>query len=239
MHQSDAEIARIRSAYKSYLENPETISRWTADSSYKRCASDERLKVTDELLTTCGLAISRSEILEVGCWTGGTLDELQRLGASASRLHAVDLMEEAVAEARKRLPHSDIRSGNAETLPYAEGTMDLVVQSTAFSSILDQELAVRIAKEMLRVLTSTGAILWYDLRQPNPWNQNVRAYTRREIRSLFPGMQMTARTLTLNPKIGHYWPTMSPTTYRLLSSLPATQSHSMAVLTRRPIGSNG
>jgi ubiquinone/menaquinone biosynthesis C-methylase UbiE len=239
MSQSDAEIRRIRSAYKSYLSDSETISRWTADSAYKRCAARERLGIARELLWNAGLDISQTEILEVGCWTGGTLEELQQLGASPERLHAIDLMEEAVTEARKRVPLADLRMGNAETLPYSDGTMGLVVQSTAFSSILDVELARRIAKEMLRVLTPSGAILWYDLRQPNPWNRNVKAYTRREMQSLFPGTQMTVQTLTLNPKIGHRLAAMSPFTYRAISSLPALRSHLMAIIRRIPIGSNG
>jgi len=52
----------------------------------------------------------------------------------------------------------DFRCGNAEELPYEDESFDIVMQFTVFTSILDNEMKIRIAKEMLRVLKPKGIL---------------------------------------------------------------------------------
>src|SRR5437588_12704571 len=119
MNRSETEISRIRQVYGGYLADTALLGRWSADSAYKRHASRERLELVGHALREAGIAELRSaEILEVGCWTGGTLLEFIAMGAAPERLHGIDLMEAAIAEARQRVPAATFTIGNAEKLPY-------------------------------------------------------------------------------------------------------------------------
>jgi hypothetical protein len=46
-------------------------------------------------------------------------------------------------------------------------------------------MARNVARSMIRVLRPGGAVIWYDIRYPNPWNHHLRALTKGRIRRLF------------------------------------------------------
>jgi len=71
-------------------------------------------------------------------------------------------------------------------LEFDDGTFDIVFQSMVFTSVLDQEIRQQIAHEMLRVVKKDGVIIWYDFFFANPWNPDVRAVRKAEIKQLFP-----------------------------------------------------
>lgn len=150
------------------------------------------------------------EILEVGCGGGGVLRELLYLGANPRRLHGVDLLEKRLQYARERLPHSDIICVDAQNLPYADHSFRLVIQFTAFSSLLDEAVKRHVAREMLRVLHNPdGMILWYDFWL-NPTNKETRGIRPAEIRQLFPNCHFDFQRITLAPPIArrlvpHSW----------------------------------
>ena len=54
------------------------------------------------------------------------------------------------------------------------------MQSTCFTSILDQEMKKSIAREVLRVLKDEGIILWYDFRYNNPKNPDVKGIEKKK-----------------------------------------------------------
>jgi ubiquinone/menaquinone biosynthesis C-methylase UbiE len=148
-------------------------------------------------------------ILEVGCGSGGWLPTFEGWGAERGDLAGVDLDEARVGRARQRLsslrdeegvllaPGADIRQGDASSLPWADASFDLVVQSTVFSSVLDPTMKRALADEMLRVLRPSGLLFWYDFFFDNPWNPNVRGVGRQEVRSLFPACTIRLRRATL------------------------------------------
>jgi hypothetical protein len=59
--------------------------------------------------------------------------------------------------------HADLNfvEANGEQ-PFPAAQFDIVLAFTAFSSILDQSIATRIATEITRVLATGGVIIWYD-----------------------------------------------------------------------------
>lgn len=61
-------------------------------------------------------------ILDAGCGTGGFFDELSRRGAVVG----VDVSRHALKLARRRGPH-EVVQGSVSALPFASGSMDLVV----------------------------------------------------------------------------------------------------------------
>jgi hypothetical protein len=86
---------------------------------------------------------------------------------------------------------------------------------------------------MARVLAADGAIVWLEHRHPNPWNPQVRAYTLRHLRRLFPGFVIRARSISPLPplvrRLGRATPVVAP----LLERVPPLRVDFLAVL-RRP-----
>jgi SAM-dependent methyltransferase len=105
-----------------------------------------------KLGATCEKDLHELDILDVGCGSGGDLVRLVGHDADPARMHGIDLRAEVIATARQRLPSVDLRVANAAELPHPDRSMDLILQSTVLSSILDAGLRRRIAAEMMRVI---------------------------------------------------------------------------------------
>jgi ubiquinone/menaquinone biosynthesis C-methylase UbiE len=139
-------------------------------------------------------------LLEVGCGNGGVLLEYLSFGASPTRLYGVDLLRDRLQEAHGRLPHLPLACADGQSLPYPAQCFDLLLQYTAFSSILDDGVKANLGREMLRVLKPNGLILWYDFWL-NPTNPQTRGIRPAEIRKLFPGCRYEFHRITLAPPV--------------------------------------
>ena len=172
-------------------------------------------------------------VLEVGCGAGQLPADLETLGASRERLAGIDLVPERVAAARARLQGADIREGSAASLPWPDRSFDLVVQSMMLSSILDQDVRARAAREMARALAPGGLVLSYDFFVRSPGNPGVRPLTRDELSKLFPGFELRWRRVTLAPPLVRLLvPRLRPIA-AALQALRIFDTHAMAVLRRR------
>lgn len=195
----------------------------------------ERARGLLGLLRSTGFRTLRSaRVLEVGCGDGQLLTELITWGARPEDLTGVDLLPARIAEARSRCP-ADVRleTGRATALCFADGTFDIVLQATVFSSILDPEVRRCVAAEMLRVTKPRGLILWYDFFVNNPRNPDVRAVTRPEIRRLFPNCAVTLRRLSLAPPIARAVAPRSSLLCRLLGTVPLLCTHYVGLIRPR------
>lgn len=162
-------------------------------------AFQQRQRETLKLLRQAGMSnLSRSRLLEVGCGRGGVLAEYIFYGASS--LFGIDLLTDRVIEAKERLPQAVYSCADGQRLPFAAHSFDLVLQYTAFSSVLDNTVKANMAHEMLRVLRPAGVIIWYDFWL-NPTNPQTRGIRPAEIRRLFPNCAYTFRRITLAPPI--------------------------------------
>src|SRR5207249_1518533 len=112
-------------------------------------------------------------------------------------LVGIDLSAERIGTARATYPDFTFVDGNAEHLPFRDHSFDIVLAFTIFSSILDRTMAKNIAREIARVLAKQGAVVWHDMRYPNPWNPNVRAMTKPRIRELFPTFEQDLELIYL------------------------------------------
>jgi hypothetical protein len=65
-------------------------------------------------------------------------------------------------------------AGDATLADIAPASQDLVLQSTVFSSLLDDAFQQRLADAMWRWLKPGGAVVWYDFTVDNPRNRDVR-----------------------------------------------------------------
>ena len=136
----------------------------------------------------------------MGCGSGGVLTRLVELGADPANLIGVDLLPDWLGSAKANLPKSAFVTTNGQYLPFPEESFDLVLQFTAFSSVLDKQTKRMMADEIVRVLKPGQGLLWYDFIW-NPLNHQTRGIALSEIRGLFPQMRLISRRITLAPPI--------------------------------------
>lgn len=101
-------------------------------------------------------------------------------GARPENLYGIDLLEDRIKKAKEINPNINFICGNAKNLDFPDKNFDIVLQSTCFTSILDQEMKKSIAREVLRVLKDEGIILWYDFRYNNPKNPDVKGIEKKK-----------------------------------------------------------
>jgi SAM-dependent methyltransferase len=221
------EITRIRMVY---AERERTRSLDKRNRGRERLLC-ERNDALDRLLSErFGRPLPRCRILDVGCGYGSLLRWFHERDVPSEHLFGIDLLPNRIRIARETYPAFTFVQGSADQLPFPDRSFDLVLVFTVFSSILDGELAGSVARSIGRVLKSQGAIVWYDIRYPNPWNPSVRAMTKPRIRELFPAFQFECRPLTLLPILAYRLGSLTDRTYPLLASLNILRSHYLGLL---------
>ena len=191
------------------------------------CARLERERALLELLAAQGWDdLSRCRVLEVGCGSGANLLEWLRLGAAPEHLSGIELLPERLAQARRVLPAAaTLIEGDALRAAIAPASQDMVMQSTVFSSLLDDAFSQRLADAMWRWTKPGGAVLWYDFTVNNPRNPDVRGVPLARLRELFPQGRITARRVTLAPPISRLVCGVHPAAYGLFNALPWLRTH--------------
>ncbi len=233
--QNDEELANIKARYDrrsklglDRLYNP--ISPYNA-----LVKADLHMEIAAALDHWLGPARSLSAcvIMEVGCGSGANLLEMISLGADPSRILANELLPERLAQARHRLPSAvTFFPGDLMAADIAPGTVDLALQFTVFSSILDVAFRREIAQRMWSWLRPGGALLSYDFIYDNPNNPDVQKITVAELRSLFPDGEFDIRRVTLAPPLGRRIAPFSVAACRLLKSIPFLRSHTLCLIRR-------
>ena len=135
---------------------------WNWDSPAGQRRADRRA----QLFVSGGDLGPGRRALELGCGTGVFLERVARSGAE---IRGIDLSEDLLAKARTRvghLPNVVIDNGNAEQLPYPDGSFDVVYGSSILHH-LDLDHALR---EAHRVLRSGGRCVF---AEPNILNPQV------------------------------------------------------------------
>ena len=207
----DDELERARRVYEALADNPAYSSLYEPLRPANLFTTQERMWILAELLRRSGVStLAGLDILDVGC--GG--------GAVARRL-------------RRILPMARIETGSAHEMPFPDSSFDIVSQFVVFSSVVDPQVRRSIAAEMLRVLRPGGLILWWDIRKVRP-TPDIVPIPMSEIRALFPGCSVRARSTTLGWKAVRIVAPRSRAAAHLLQRLPFLCSHLAAVITREP-----
>lgn len=124
-----------------------------------------------------------ARILDAGCGSGRTLDELARWG----RVSGLDREPAGVAAARSR-GHTDVRLGPVEELPWPADTFDLVTCLDVVEHTPDDR---RTLAELRRVTRPRGQLLVTVPAYPRLWSahdvacSHYRRYTRDSLRAAF------------------------------------------------------
>jgi ubiquinone/menaquinone biosynthesis C-methylase UbiE len=168
-------------------------------------------------------------ILEVGCGSGGVLLEYLTLGANPGMLFGIDLLFDRLEEAHRRILRAGIGCADGQDLPCISHSFDLVMQYTAFSSVLDSSIKEQMAKEMLRVLKPDGMIIWYDFWL-NPTNKQTLGIRPNEIKHLFPNCSFQFKKITLAPPIARRIVPVSWGLALFLESLKVMNSHYLTII---------
>jgi len=150
------EVLRIQAVY---------AERERTHGSHKDNAGRQRLLLERDITLERSLAdrfdrpLSQCRILDVGCGYGRLLGWCYERGVRAENLFGIDLLTNRIKIARETYPAFAFTQGNAEQLPYPDAWFDLVVVITVFSSILDDAMAQRVARNIDRVLARRGVVV--------------------------------------------------------------------------------
>ena len=190
----------------------------------------ERQRAMLRLFAHLGFAdLSTLRLLEVGCGSGGNLQELLRLGFAPQQLSGAELLPERIAQARAGLPASiALFEGDATQLDLAPASFDIVFVSTVFSSLLDAAFQQRLADTMWRWVKPGGGVLWYDFTVNNPRNADVRGVPLGRVRALFPQGRLQHERATLAPPIARAVTRVHPALYTLFNTVPLLRTHVLA-----------
>ena len=104
-------------------------------------SEDQQFPTYERALAHTGLDPGR-RVLDVGCGAGSFLRLVAERGAVPC---GIDASESLIALARTRLPEADLRVGDMQALPWADGSFDLVTGFNSFFFADDITAALREA----------------------------------------------------------------------------------------------
>ena len=132
--------------------------------------------------TQNGNDFAGKRVLEVSCGHGGAASYFTRTMKPASYT-GLDFNPDGIAFCQKRhqLPNLDFVHGDAEALPFADGSFDAVINVEASHNYLQFS---RFLSEVARVLSPGGLFLYADLRNSQEfagWDADLAAAPLRQL----------------------------------------------------------
>lgn len=227
-----SDLDRLRKEYSKRQSQSDIHNRYSLKNPSYRFMLTNRHRSLINLITHQGLtSFEGKKLLEIGCGSGGVLKEFLGLSIIPENLFGIDLLFTRLLEAHNVFPTSGILNSDAQDLPFSECSFDIVLQYTAFSSVLDLEIKKRMATEMLRVLDQNGVIIWYDFWW-NPTNPQTRGIHTKEIRELFPNCTFYVKKITLAPPISRILVPISEKFASSVEKLELFNSHFLAIISK-------
>jgi SAM-dependent methyltransferase len=195
-----AEAERVRAAYARRAERglDDRYAYWEPANLFIFQSRERAL--LSALRVAAMLPLAGRKVLDAGCGDGAVLRDLLRYGADATDLYGIDLLEDRVAWARELTPGAQVEAGDVQAMPYQAASFDLVLAFTLLSSVTDAAARQRVASELLRVTKPGGLVVVYDF-WINPFNRDVKALKRDDLRALYPGREIEFRGTTLAPPL--------------------------------------
>lgn len=226
-----SEVNRLLEVYREYEVRGFGVSKWSPNNKGNRAVQEECHFKLRRLLQKRGfLPLKNRRVLEVGCGTGEHLGEFWKMGARPQNLFGIDLISDRIGIARRNYPQFNFEVANAEALPFADESFDLVAVFTVFTSILDRRMAANVCQEITRVLVAGGSIVWYDFRLHSPLNPHVRGISHRGIKNLFPGFSVNLQAISLLPPLARRLGRLTSLLYQPLCAVPFLRSHYLGLL---------
>jgi ubiquinone/menaquinone biosynthesis C-methylase UbiE len=225
------DLDRMKAEYeRRKTVNPMDDRYALSNASYEFAIRQRWDNILALMRTRSGYLEGNSQLLEIGCGSGGVLHEFGQ-ALPGVKSFGIDLLFDRLLVARESIPDAGVCNADGQNLPFPPASFDLVLQFTAFSSILDPVIKQRMASDMLRVLKQDGVIIWYDFWW-NPTNRQTRGITPVEIRSLFPNCSYQIKKITLAPPIARRVVPLSRKLAVFLEALGIFNSHYLVLITR-------
>jgi SAM-dependent methyltransferase len=220
------EVDAVRERYARRSSNLDPL-RYSLLNDSVLLSHQEKQRALVRWVRECAIQpLETKRVLEVGCGNGSNLLDLMRLGFRPENLVGNELLPQRSEEARRMLPAAvTVLAGDATQTDLSPGTFDVVMQSTVFSSLLDDGFQMRLAQCMWQWVRSGGGVLWYDFVYDNPSNPDVRGVPADRVRALFPEGRVWQRRLTLAPPIARRVTSLHPRLYGLFNSMPFLRTH--------------
>lgn len=226
-----SEADRIRAIYRRYdTSEPWLRKRDPGNRGFSQLQAERWRTIAGILSARLG-GTAKPRVVDVGCGAGGDLAHIAALLPGAE-LFGIDLIEARIRAARLAVPAATLWVQGAEALPFADGSVQVVMLSTVLSSILDSATRRQVAAEAYRILSGDGLLLIYDIRWPSPANPHVRPMGKKELRTLLPAACIQSRPITLLPPLARGLCRIWPGLYQPLARLRPLRSHYLSVVTR-------
>ncbi len=227
---TDAQSMATRYAKRQPLADTYSAHRWDVQQLLQ-----ERDAALCSLLAAEGWRdVSQRRAVEVGCGAGGNLQSLINIGFAPQHLQGIDLLPERIAAAQKALPTAvALRVGDACAQDLSPQSIDLCLQYTVFSSLLQDASRRQLAQTMWRWLKPGGAVVSYDFCVPSPGNRDVRAFTVAQCAALFPqGELRHVRRVTLAPPLARVLARIHASLHHAAHAVPLLRTHRMVWITK-------
>ncbi len=175
----------VKSRVQNFWQNSPCDSWFTNEArgtlAFYRSLDEHRYKVHPRLHSAVGFERTRGlRVLEIGCGCGSEAERFARAGAHYT---AVDLTNAAVSITQRRFQLAGLQGcftqGDAENLPFADGSFDLVYSHGVLHHTPDTPRTIR---EVHRVLAPAGRamiMLYYE----NSFNYQVNLRVVRRLRA--------------------------------------------------------
>src|SRR5216683_1214156 len=164
-----------------------------------------------------------ARVLDVGCGEGDSLWVVLRLGFEPANLFGVDIQEEKIIQAKATNPLVNFECADATSLGFDDETFDIAMESMMFLQLTDDEIARRIASEMIRVTKPGGVLLISDWRYSKPGSKEFKGVSRKRIKELYQvGKQTRVRRTfrgALIPPVGRFLSKHVPSAYFAVQKL--------------------
>lgn len=241
---------RIKTMYKK-LSSSAWAKRWTYLNDTALHIYQERERLILRTIKKYGHSDIRSKvILDIGCGNGWMLQEFVKYGADPTKLHGIDIRDEAIHSAvfNGKFGHNiHFLMADALNIPYADSVFDVILVFTLFSSIPNISQRYGIAIEIMRVLKPGGIAIVYDMNAnvKNPLkriplirrmfshNPNMKIITKKEMKDMFSKCNLEFKTLTT------HWYLLAPVLRFsrfiavILDMIPLLQTHYLITI-RKP-----
>jgi ubiquinone/menaquinone biosynthesis C-methylase UbiE len=226
-----SDVDRMRKEYQERDNNAGLRDLYSlSNPAYRFMKSQLSKKIANQICKS-NSNFADLKLLEIGCGNGNVMYDISELGIRD--LLGVDIIHKRVRQAHDKYPGFLFICADGQSLPFVTGSYDVVIQFTAFSSVLDPYLKKEISRDMLRVVRSTGLILWYDFWL-NPINRQTRGIRPAEIRQLFPHCTYEFHKITLAPPIARRIVPISRTLSLFLENLKLFNSHYLVAIKPNP-----
>jgi ubiquinone/menaquinone biosynthesis C-methylase UbiE len=128
---------------------------------YEGTENRGNMQINLQFLQETNLLKASEKILEIGCGTGGLVNDLSKKGFD---IIGIDISQEAIAFGIKKFKDIKLSVQAAEQLPYPDGSFNVVLSFDLFEHIARVD---RHVSEVYRILVDDG---YYLLQTPNKYS---------------------------------------------------------------------